>query len=63
MMPVTKMVVGLPTHHDEFSKELNISKMIEKVNHFKLCGDKIIQKIIRSIDEIDKSDEEIINLI
>jgi predicted NACHT family NTPase len=47
----------------QFGKEFNFPKMIEKVSHFRDCGDQIIQRLVKSIDEIDKSDEEIINLI
>lgn len=42
---------------------LNFELMIQKVEEFKTCGAEIISNLTKAIDDIDKSDEEIINMI
>lgn len=49
--------------NDSFLKELNFEVMIGKIKRFHSCGDRIIAKIETNLADIDKSDEEIINLI
>lgn len=45
------------------TQKINFPPMIELVSHFQQYGDTIVEKLIKRIDDIDKSDEDIINLI
>lgn len=46
-----------------FEKEMNLDLIRKNVKNFKEKGDKYIVSILSSIENIDKSDEEILNLI
>jgi hypothetical protein len=50
-------------NEDGILKELNFEKMTELVTYFKDNGNTIVDRLNKNIDDIDKSDEEIINLI
>jgi len=49
--------------HTPLLESLNLPIMRERVIDFKKYGDRIIEELKKTIDEIDKSDQEIINLI
>lgn len=49
--------------NDEFLKRMNFPLMIEKITHFKNYGINVVNRLKKNIDDIDKSDEEIIKLI
>jgi hypothetical protein len=64
LFPMKKNRFEIPqTEIKHLRTYMDIPLMIEKVSHFKECGDKIVSRLLKSIEDIEKSDEEIIDLI